>query len=518
MSDTADLPIPESTAPRLHPPVQRFHGAEPPRGLQEVPRSTLYEGYFGRLFRNLNPLEPELTDLAALARRMVEPATAEGEDENESGDNPAIAAGFTYLGQFIDHDITFDPTSKLQRQNDPDALRNFRTPRYDLDSLYGSGPDDQPYLYQADGLRLLVGQNDKNGTLEDDLPRTAPGGADPRRALIGDPRNDENVIVSQLQLAFIKFHNAVVSDLEGGGIPRDRLLEEARREVRWHYQWLVIHDFLRRVVGQPVLDDVLGADEFIVDVAAGPQTIRRPKASLQFFHWRNQPYMPVEFSVAAYRFGHTIIRPDYTLNQLVREVPIFSDQPNPGEFDDLRGFRERPAQWEIEWRRFFEFPETVDGELQVTRKIDTHLSHGLGFLPQDPNNPIRSLAERNLKRGRALGLPAGQAVARAMSLPPDLILAPNQLGLSLHLRNVFGTATPLWYYILREAEILARGIQLGPVGGRIVAEVFVGLLDGDPLSYLSVEPAWQPAPGRFGAGPNGEFGIAELLRFAGVTI
>src|SRR5262249_53274304 len=149
------------------------------------------------------------------------PETERDDEENSGPDpsHPIIAAGYTYLGQFIDHDLTFDPVSSLQRENDPNALVDFRTPRFDLDCVYGRGPDDQPYLYQHDGVRMplgrpLPGNNDDPNTR--DVPRNSPD-AGPKRALIGDPRNDENVIVSQLQGVFLRFHNRVAEVLHATG-------------------------------------------------------------------------------------------------------------------------------------------------------------------------------------------------------------------------------------------------------------------------------------------------------------
>src|SRR5438552_3843223 len=188
------------------------------RGLEGVRSSQQFEGRFGRMFRTLPPARFDEKDLRSLASKIVAEAEAEQTPETQADDeeNAGISAGYTYLGQFIDHDLTFDPASSLQRQNDPDGLTDFRTPRFDLDCLYGRGPDDQPYLYQADGVRMLLGRKltgsatDPGGTR--DVPRNTPGedgqsANAPRRALIGDPRNDENVIVSNLQSTLLRFHN-----------------------------------------------------------------------------------------------------------------------------------------------------------------------------------------------------------------------------------------------------------------------------------------------------------------------
>ena len=489
----------------------RFHGSEPVRGLQDVARSALSEGRFGRMFRHLPPFLPEDADLSALAATMIQDVPAGGDDNTPSpDDNPAIPAGFTYLGQFIDHDITFDPASKLQRENDPNALHDFRTPRFDLDSLYGRGPDDEPYLYKPDGVSLLLGQVEAG---DDDLPRNANG-----RAIIGDPRNDENLIVSQLQLAFLKYHNQVVQDLLPKISDSQARFDEARRVVRWHYQWIVTHQFLHHIVGRDVVSDVLKEDTYLVASGSGHQEVHRKKADLKFFKWDNDPFMPVEFSVAAYRFGHSMIRFDYELNddENAQNVPLFQEPPVAPKFD-LRGFRARPPGHKIQWHRFYAFSGADNP--QPTRKIDTKLEHGLGTLPltvaaQGPH----SLAARNLQRGKALGLPSGQDVARAMGIPHALRLSAADLGLSPALQATFGEDTPLWYYILKEAEVKCNGKRLGPVGGRIVAEVLIGLLDGDPASYLSVDPNWEPTANEFGAGPHGEFGMENLLRHAGVTI
>jgi hypothetical protein len=475
--------------------VDTGHGSAQIRGQASVARSTLKEGRFGRMFRTLTPLTFTDDAVHALVAHMKDASEA------PSGDNTKIPSGYTYLGQFIDHDITFDPMSQLQKQNDPDALIDFRTPRFDLDSLYGSGPSDNPFLYANTGafrgIKLLIGHNAANSEFErDDLPRNQEG-----RALIGDPRNDENIIVGQLQLLFIRFHNKVVDrvshnhpELTGGA-----LLDECQRVVRWHYQWIVVHDFLERVVGQATAHAVL---------QPGTSTTP-PVVDRQFFEWTNDPFMPVEFSGAAYRFGHSMVRPDYDLNEIVTQVPIFVAEANPDILSHLGGFRRLPSAWTIDWSHFF---KTKSAAPQFSRKIDIKLSAPLFKLPGGVDAARRSLPGLNLRRGRALGLPSGQDVAGAMSATPLTAAELDLDGLDLAAgqKATLKTHTPLWYYLLREAQLKGSGEHLGPVGGRIVAEVLVGLLDGDPQSYLSQKPNWKPF---LPAAVSGDFAMKDLVKF-----
>jgi hypothetical protein len=451
----------------------RGHGYEQ-RGLAYLPSSPQYEGRFGRMFR-LPPYVPDAKRIAEVAALMKE--------DGQGADNPDIPAGYTYLGQFLDHDITFDPTSSLDRQNDPDALTDFRSPRFDLDSMYGRGPSDDPFLYEkaSGGTRMLVGHHDD----EDDLPRNTE-----ETALLGDPRNDENIFVSQLHLTMLKFHNAVVDrlspDLRRGS---ETDFEAAQRLVRWHYQWMVLHDFLPRVIGADLLREVF-------DDSSGLPVVHR-----RFFQWRNGPFMPVEFSVAAYRFGHSMIRPGYKLNTFVPGLPIFTAEPIPDHrLSSFGGFRILPPRWTVEWRRFFEVDGAGDGGLQHSRLIDAKLADPLAALPPSVASNPDSLIVRNLTRGARLCLPSGQAVARHMGVP---VLAEDELGLA-------GPA-PLWYYLLKEAEVRAGGRHLGEAGGRIVAEVFLGLLEKDPSSYLRLDPGFRPFLGPV----EGTFGMPELIAVAG---
>ena len=513
-----------------------------------TPASSLTQGRFGRMFRNLPPAHWSEKILSDLAKEMI----GEGPDadnkmtEADAEENHAIPSGYTYLGQFIDHDLTFDPQSSLEKLNDPAALVDFRTPRFDLDSCYGRGPDDQPYLYNGGSKEFFI-------PASGDLPR-AEGRA---TALIGDPRNDENRIVSQLHVVFLGLHNAAMRRLNAqhkGRLPAGALFYLAQEQTRWHYQWMVLHDFLPRICGADTVKDIMHQETFTSSGKTGH--LLRPK--LHFYCFKNEPFMPVEYSGAVYRFGHSMVRPSYHLNrnqQRVTEnrpkqntepadpkqhvppnrVAIFSDVPGGGPQppEDLRGFSRPPVfgagtadQWNehIEWRFFFEVEPGF--KPQPSYKIDTQLVEPLTFLKSagvvDDEGDLSFLGFRNLVRGMALGLPTGQDVARAMGLP---VLSPEQLSehnkgdedpvkLPPHLAGIIGQRAPLWYYVLREAEVFADSKHLGPVGARLVAEVIVGLIVGDNTSYLNANPAWTPAEGVFKSKPGAAFGMPELIRAA----
>jgi Animal haem peroxidase len=486
----------------------------PIRGLMSTKHSPLFEGRFGRLFRSLPPAKFGATDsenvknLSLLGGKMsatFDPPT-DGNDPEESG----IPALYTYLGQFIDHDITFDPASSLQMQDDPDALTDFRTPAFDLDNIYGRGPDDQPYLYDQDGKSFLLGSpltagdHKVNST---DLPRNS---ATPARALIGDPRNDENTIVSQLQGLFHRFHNRTVQDHP------TLSFEQIQRRVRFHYQYVVLHDFLSRIVQSTVLKDLKN------------ERGQYEQSKLKFFHWKNLPFMPVEFSVACYRLGHSMIRPGYRLNDDDSNLlPIFmtEDASKAGFKDDLSGFRAVASKRAIDWGRFIDTDvRAYDGDdakkkkrLQFAYRIDTSVVNPLAHLPASVATNPSSLAQRNLERAWRLGLPNGQHVACAMGVKPlddkDILIGKGvdkpdagdaPVGIDT-VAPVFKNNCPLWTYILAEAmkhqekvqipvqeHLSITTPQLGPVGGRIVAEVFLGLLFGDNHSLLRLEPSWEP--------------------------
>lgn len=478
-------------------------------------------GLFGRLF-DLPPLVVDDARLLALAKAMRD---VDDPDADTQGDSK-MPAGFTYLGQFIDHDVTLDTTPLTERIDDPEAVENFRTPALDLDSVYGLGPAGSPHLYERDpetlamGARLLTGTALRSARIVvpgqeipdlpgHDLPRSAHTGL----ALIGDPRNDENLLVAQLHVAFIKFHNKVVDHLRGQGVPAGDLFERARQLVTWHYQWLVLHEFLGQITGDP------GIAERIV------------RAGRRHNRFVKRPFMPVEYAVAAYRFGHSMVRERYDHNAIFRKggaTPatlglLFSFTAKSGR---LVGSLRPPAtplpqpvlpsNWVIDWRRFFDFgvpAGTPDFRVNFARKINPLITPTLHSLPGELGNEA-ILPFRNLKRGVMMQLPSGQDVARAMRVP---VLKREQLGQgpdgAVVRAQGLDTATPLWYYILKEAEVLGRGEHLGPVGGGIVAEVLVGLVQGSASSYLGARVPFVPS---LGARP-GEFTMVDLLKFAGVV-
>ena len=309
----------------------------------------------------------------------------------------------------------------------------------------------------------------------------------------------------------MRFHNRLVDVL---GVP----FEEARRLTRWHFQWVVVHDFLPRVVGSGMVGQVLEE-----------RGDRPAKVRLDFFKPKNpnQPMLPVEFAAAAYRFGHSMIRRRYTMSKVgstTTRALIFGADPDDPTLDpvfpNLGGSRPIPPKLVAQWSNLFE----VDGGLnrsggpRPARKIDSSLSFPLANLPASAlaSAPqVGSLAERNLLRGKRLGLPSGQRVAAEIGAPglTNTQLDPDRrLGLGA---PGWGGEAPLWFYILKEAELLHAGEQLGPVGGRIVAEVLLGLLVRDKNSYLSTDPGFRPTPPI--APAPGQFTTADLLKFAGVA-
>lgn len=523
--------------------TELFHGTW--WGRQKQSPDDLMAGRFTKLLQGLEPAMFDAADLKRLARRMTSKPerspTREGERDPEEG---KIPAAYTYLGQFVDHDLTFDPTSQLREFLTPgqiDGLEDYRTPRFDLDNLYGRGPADQPYMYEPDGLHMLLGERMSGNPFDRDarqIPR-GPNG----RALIGDPRNDENRIVAQLHATFLRFHNQVADYLaKTNYLGKKPGFDDVRSWVRWHYQWMLIKDYLPRVVNDGTYQSVFSNPH-----KPAVRKLPVPRGGLKL--------MPVEFSVAAFRFGHSMIRPEYRLNTTVERRPIFSRDRGPrGRADDaadLGGFRPIPSDWAIDWQFFINLEQDgatpaataplfdrIERSPQMAYKIDTSLVSPLGNLPPRIAKDPSRLALRNLERGTTFGLPSGQAVAEALhepTIPDDNLVigkaaAEDQQDLKplAKIAKGFAGNAPLWAYILSEAQVTSWEkpgsaaslddvpIKLGPVGGTIVAEVFAALLVRDRTSYLNTNDLrggtpFTPIPD-FARG--GTFGLAQLINVA----
>ena len=394
---------------------------------------------YERLFPDLPPIE---VDEAALLGLAGPGGICDAGDV--CPDAVGVAAGWPMFGQLIAHDITADRSPLAQRAAG-ERIENFRSPRADLECIYGDAPVGSPFLYRRDDpAKMLLGENDAGE--EADLPRNREG-----IALIGDPRNDVHIFVSQLHLAMLRLHNRVVDHLRrSASVPESSTFDAARRTVSWLHQWVIVNDYLPRLVGPELVGEVQ---------AEGPRHYRPGPA----------PRIPLEFADAAFRYGHSQVREDYELNSGSGRLRLFPD---------LLGFRPVVADRAIDWDRLFDVPGRPPA--QRAKLIDGRLVPSLIALPpaitgEVEDEAYRSLAGRDLQRGRAYGLPSGESVARAMGETP---LSPDE--------------TPLWLYILREAELRGGGERLGPVGGRLVAEVLIGIIDADPSSYRSLAPDWVP--------------------------
>lgn len=426
--------------------------------------------------------QPESETLVELGLLME----SEVGDPNDYRDS-TIPAGYTYLGQFIDHDITMDRTElSTSLAVDPSEIKtNFRTPQLDLDSVYLNGPAEDPGLYEQDRKKLLIGQTTDVlglGAFPNDLPRKAGS----TEANIGDGRNDENLIVAQTHLLFLKFHNSRVDANPSA------TFEEIRREVTEHYQAIILTDFLPKVVNNDVLNDVI-------------------QNGRKFYTDEFKDCMPIEFSVAAYRMGHSMVRPSYEWNKLFnstgssgiatfRDIFEFSGVSGVRSAGDppFRGLPSLPSNWIADWRRMYDLATVSGGQshaqMNHARKLDAQLALALQTLPEfqqmnpPPPAPMISLSTRNLLRGRLVSLATGQQVACAIGTPAltpgELIQGLNPAQVNVIRKHGFDEETPLWYYILREAMIQENGNRLGRVGSQIVAETLVGLIQNSPVNVL----------------------------------
>jgi Animal haem peroxidase len=420
-------------------------------------------GRYRSLFEDLPPLELDEEALHELGRPGG-PCDL-GVDFVDDADSQ-VSAVWPFFGQFVAHDITAD-RSPLGHRADPAQVRNFRVPKANLESVYGAGPAGSPYLYAKDDpAKLLLSRSGH------DVPRNHEG-----VALIGDPRNDVHLFVSQMSVAFSRLHNRLVDRLRDDEVAGQDVFEEARRSASWHYQHVILRQFLPGVIGAELTAELLDS---------GPQLYRGGE----------DPYIPFEFADAAYRYGHAQIRARYQVNGQFGPCPVFPD---------LMGFGPVAPEHTVDWALQID----VDGHARAQRakRIDPRLPAPLIALPTEvsgsaPGTDYASLANRDLQRGHAVGLASGEAIAQRLAVPT---LSAEQVGLAA---GGWAGETPLWFYILKEAEVLNDGERLGPVGGRIVGEVLVGIIDADPESFRSVDPSWTPTlPAR----RAGAFGLADIL-------
>ncbi|HJR06832.1 MAG TPA: heme peroxidase family protein [Pyrinomonadaceae bacterium] len=533
--------------------------------------------WFGRMFppRRLEGLsEEQLMEIALclieLGKCMDDPvkyfkdkkdAPALAAAKQEESDIPA---GYTYLGQFITHEITFHKTKDLPLVEP--LPKNIRSPSLDLDSIYGAGPNDlqSKELYEAGAyrVRLKVGWTQPplppdssrrsafDAEFQNDLPRLTRGDRTERGvAIIGDERNDENLPLAQTHVAFLKFHNRVVEDLKSGrykGVAPPataELFDAAKAEVVKHFQWIVLNDYLPRIVGKDLVKDV----------------IRKPSDSFNPGS-ADELFIPLEFSAAAFRIGHSMVRRKYKWNREHEDVALSQLFTNTKLSGNLEGLDRLDSTWVIDWKRFYDFTPFADEypaseplkKFNKAGKIDTtfdlHLEQIKGFQhlqppkenngggekpdEEKPANPLfngqKALTVRNLLRGLALGLPWAEDVADALKLTEAQRLKPTELRAEPHanlLAALGEKKTPLWFYILREAKVQGDGGRLGHVGGRIVAETLIGLIRHSGYSILrQVEgndsewelSDWRPAYPRKPTEPE-TFEMIDLLRAADVV-
>ena len=403
---------------------------------------------YARLFPDLTPFNADEAFLFALGRAGGLCDCTDADDDPSSLGSEA--AGWPFFGQYVAHDITAD-RSALRGGVDPRQLRNARSPQLNLECLYGDGPIGHPYLFRRDDPAKLLTAADGL-----DVLRNSEG-----TAVIGDPRNDSHVVMSQMHLAFLRAHNAFVDRVRASGPPDLAVFETAARELRWHYQTVVLREFLPRLVGGDLTRALLAGDR-------------------RFYRPSGDAYIPLEFADAAYRYGHAQIRHTYRLNGNSEPAPLFPD---------LIGFRPVSPRHHVEWSRLFD--RNGQPPADRAKKIDGKLVGALIALPvtltgECEVEEFHSLAVRDLERGQNVGLPSGEAVARHIGVPP---LTADDVGARA---AGWPGETPLWYYILREADVRCDGNRLGPVGGRIVGEVLVGLLDLDRSSVLHAPDDWTP--------------------------
>jgi hypothetical protein len=461
---------------------------------------------FSRMLPAQHGHQLQVNKLRRLALRLTRQADASGAS--------TVPAGYTYFGQFVAHDLSFDLTDAgLGSELSVTRLVQARSPALDLDALYGDGPCDpnSARFFAGGGPELRVGRTTPVAHVPEligyDLPR-GDGAIDAERrmAVIPDPRNDDNLAVAQIHAAFIRLHNRVVATQTAASAPVELRFEQARAIVTKHFQWLIWHDYLPLICDSAVLRAVWQEGRKVFEPHADSD---------------EPPTMPLEFSFAAFRLGHSMVRPvyDWNVHAELTLGDLFAHSARGGDLGNGTQLRSTRV---VDLRRLFRFPGD-DGplpavQLNLARRIDTRLTSTLRHLPRgtfgDAAAPVEmdeNLAFRNLMRARDLGLATGQDMAALLAPHGVAALGEEQLGAAGAELEVLGRRgrrhTPLWVYVLREAEL--NGGVLHGVGARIVAETFHRAIHGSRISILD-EPTWQPT---LGAGPH-PYTLADLLLWA----
>jgi hypothetical protein len=424
------------------------------RQLAAVPVSHQAGGFFSLFGLPPTPFSDEA--LEALGRKM---------SETHPLHSGSIPSGYVYLGQFITHDVAkMAPVHELLEQ--PEELVNLTSPAVDLSNVYGRG-FREGFVDQKTGkmkLGTVTGRERQN-----DLPRKSDG-----KALIPDERDDENLLVSQLHVQFLRLHNFFVDEIAAAdpGLDADQLFAAAREQTILHYQQVVLYDYL---------DTVLDGSVWEYVIAQNRGSLWNPTAA-------EMARVPVEFSAAAFRFAHSMILTSYTVNA-----------HRAGALKDLlRPDKHVPATHVVDWTFFFLRPGHKPSPfLNVSSPIDVNVPVKV---------PVRSpggeaLAIKDLQAGNRSSLPDAQllvnhvlrnhpevaAAARLRQLTPAELNPIVAIGEGATYREApmlellgedygFERKTPLWYYILAEAQATQGGYRLGPLGSLIVAEALRGLV------------------------------------------
>lgn len=408
---------------------------------------------FAKLFPELPPLYANEEQLKGLSECMIDRSW-------EKNDSKVITNGLSIFGQFLAHDMTFEVTSKFRGNHIPSVFQNDRTTNLDLDSMYGQWSQD--FLYdKEDKNKLLLGQQYEDcGQTWFDLQRNQQD-----KAIIPDSRNDENIIINRMHVLFIRFHNKMIEAMRSKKKRREVYLE-TRKKVIWYYHWLIVHEYLHKIMDWEIFNQLLenGAK-----------------------YYTHPSFLPLEFTGAAFRMGHSQTREVNKINATT-DKNIFE----LGAFTTMEEL--------VDWRYIFDFE---DGKVQYARLLDTKIGKSFHDIPFIPSNDklLRSLPFRNLRRSVIYGLPSGEDVARRMCIEPIEVKESRRLGME---------GTPLWFYILKEAEELGHGGEhLGPVGSTLLGEVFLSILQCDDRSFLKIHPKWQPELGR----TAGQFDFVDMIQY-----